>query len=313
MAISTIKISDTAEWAARMSFGRRSNIGNNLQPALTNANIIAQTILGPPFSWWWNSQELAFTCNPTAATSAITNVAITSNVLTLTTTNSWVKNNVLIVSGLTTSTFLNGQILVVLSATSSIITAAFVHPDVANADTGTLTAASTQDYTVSAPNFTHVEHASVQDISQTPAKWYELPVKDNLALDSIVGRPQFLNPHTEDGNGNVTFRVMPGPKLAYPVSIHVQLAPPLFTSMNQTWSPLPDFMSYVFNWGFLALQWIFADDPRAGFANSKFTAGLLARAEGLTEEQRNIFLNNWMALTGMQQQQSQQGTQARSV
>jgi hypothetical protein len=76
---------------------------------------------------------------------------------------------------------------------------------------------------------------------------------------------------------------------------------------------MPDFMQYIYSWGFLALIWMFADDNRFQIANQKFTAGLLARAEGLTEAERNIFLNNWSELTGSQQQKIQQGNQARGV
>jgi hypothetical protein len=60
-------------------------------------------------------------------------------------------------------------------------------------------------------------------------------------------------------------------------------------------------------------MWNFADDPRAQMANQKFLAGLLARAEGISEEDRNIFLNGWYNLTGLDQMKQQQGTQARGL
>jgi hypothetical protein len=141
----------------------------------------------------------------------------------------------------------------------------------------------------------------------------ELKVQNNLALDSIQARPLYVGPHVEDGEGNVTFRVMPAPSAAYPVAIHCQLTAPRITSINQTWAPIPDFMQYIYSWGFLALIWAFSDDARFGTANQKFTAGLLARAEGITEEERNIFLSNWNELTGNQTQKIQQGNTARGV
>jgi hypothetical protein len=314
MALSTVTIQDSINFVKWLNFGRNPVIGNSLEPALTSANMVMQTILGPPFSWWWNNQEVAFTCSSTAVTSAITNVALTSNIVTLTTANAWKVGDLLMPSALVTATFLNGQILAVVTASATQITAAFVHANYGSAaDTGTLTNTTTQDYTVAAPEFSHIEHASVLDITQTPSKWYELKVEDTLSLDTIKARPGFINPHVEDSDGNITFRVMPSPNANYPVSLHLQTAAPLITSMNQTWSPLPDYMQYVYNWGFLTLMWFYADDSRAGFANSKFTAGLLARAEGLTEQERNIFLNNWNNLTGAEQMKIQQGTQARSV
>jgi hypothetical protein len=180
-------------------------------------------------------------------------------------------------------------------------------------DTGTLTNGTTQDYTIAAPAFSHIEHASVLDVTRTPPNWVELKVQNDLALDSRDARPTFVGPQAEDANGDVTFRVMPSPNAVYPVSVHVQLAAPRITSINQTWAPMPDFMQYIYSWGFLALIWAFADDARFQIANSKFTAGLLARAEGLTEEEKNIFLNNWNAVLGMGPQKSAQGMQARGV
>lgn len=312
MALSTIKISDTMEWTKRLTFGRNSGLGNALEPALSNANIVLQTILGPPFSWWWNNEDLVFTCSPTLATAAITNIAITSNVLTITAANTFSVGQEIIPSAINVATFLNGKILQVLTANATTITANFVHIDyVSAANTGTLTAATTQDYTVASPEFSHIDYASVQDISKTPAKWMPLNVRNTLSLGTETGRPADINPQSQDTAGNMTFRMLPAPDKAYPVLINIMKVAPQKTSLNDTWAPLPDFMQYIFSYGFLALTYMFTDDSRVGFANAKFTAGLLARADGLTEEERNIFLANWDALTG--QAAHQQGMQARAT
>jgi len=314
MALSTVTIAQTIEWAKKFSFSRNPAIGNNLEPALTSANMVMQTILGPPFTFWWNNEELAFTCSTTPATAAITNVVVAAGIATITCVNTFSQGALLIPSNVVTATWLNGQMLVVLTASGTQITAQVNQTTYAtHADTGTLTSATTQDYTIPASTFSHIEHASVLDITKTPAKWVELKVQNELALDSIIARPTFVGPHVEDGNGNVTFRVMPAPSANFPVSVHVQLAAPQITGINSTWSPMPDFMQYIYSWGFLALIWAFADDPRFQIANQKFTAGLLARAEGLTEEERDIFLNNWNATTGMGPAKGQQGNQARGV
>lgn len=317
MALSTVTIQDTMNWAKRMSFNRLSAIGNSLEPALTSAQIVMATILGPPFSYWWNNKELTFTCNTVpVVSSAITNVAVTASEVTLTVANTFHAGDLVLVSGLVTATWLNGQLLTLDTANATTVTAP-VNNKVTYASTpdtvGVLTATTTQDYAIAAPLFSHIEHASVLDVTKTPSKWWELAVKDNLSLDSIPARPSFISPHTEDGNGNITFRVMPAPSANYPVAVHVQLAPPIITSVNQTWAPLPDYMRYIYSWGFLALIWAFSDDARFAMANQKFTSGLLARAEGITEQERNIFLNNWSSLTGQQNMQTQQGIQARVV
>lgn len=314
MALSTVTINDTMEWAKRLTFNRQLAIGNSLEPALTSANMVMQTILGPPFTWWWNNQELAFTTSATANTAPVTNVSVTAGIATITTANTFGVGNLIIPTGVGIATFLNGQLLIVLTASGSQITAAVTTTTYAShADTGTLTNATNQDYTIAAPMFSHIEHASVLDIMKTPNNWIELKVQNDLALDSRNARPTFVGPHVEDGNGNVTFRVMPSPNAAYPVSVHVQLAAPLITSVNQTWSPMPDFMKYIYSWGFMALVWAFADDARFQIANSKFTAGLLARAEGISEEERNIFMNNWTLMTEQASGKTQQGNQARQT
>jgi hypothetical protein len=320
-AISTVKITDSMEFCKRLSFNRNFGLGNSLEPALTAANMTMQMILNPPFMWWWNSQEISFTCSTVLPTSAVTNVSLSGNIVTLLTNNSWAVNDQVLVSGLTGAAFLNGAVLTILpGATTTQVTAFFKfatsYPP--TADAGTLTKVTTQDYTVNVPNFSHIEHASVYDTftnspttGTTGKKWWELDVEDNLSLDSTLGRPQFINPHFEDTNGNVTFRMMPAPSQNYPVSVHCQLAPPQITSLNQTWSPLPDFMQHIYTWGFMHFFWLFADDPRAAYAGQKFTAGLLGRAEGLSEEDRNIFLNNFHMLTTSQQTKFQQGSQGR--
>ena len=316
MALSTVKIADTIEWAKRLSFNRNPVIGNSLEPALSSANMVLQTILGPPFSWWWNNEELIFTCNPTLQVGAITNIAIVAGVITVTLTSGtpFPAGGSVVLSAVNIATQVNGLAFVVLTSDATHFTANTTLPDYASAaNTGTVTATSTQDYSIPAAEFSHIEHATIFDVNVTPPKWMEIEVKNNLSLDSVQDRPRFLNPHTEDGNGNMTFRVMPAPDKAYPVSIHVQKAASLITSINQTWAPIPDYMQYVYNWGFLALMYWFSDDPRAGAANQKFLAGLLGRAEGLAEEDRNTFLNNWHNLTGMEQQKTQQGIQARGV
>jgi hypothetical protein len=312
MALTTKTIQDTINWAKRFSFERNPVIGNSLEPALTSANMVLQTILAPPLDWWWNNLEIGFTCNPTAAVATSTVVSISGGVVTVTAPNIFSIGSPVLPSGLATLTALNGQLLIVLTASASQFTASV--PLLANGtDTaGTFTGLSTQDYTVAVPNFSHIEHASVLDIGATPNKWWELTVKNNLSLESSKNRPQFIGPHVEDANGNVTFRMASAPDKAYPVSLHIQLAAPQITSINQTWAPLPDFMEYIYEWGFMALMWQFADDPRSADANNKFKAGILARAEGLTEEERNIFLNNWEALY-MNPQTKQMGTQARGM
>lgn len=316
MALSNRTIQDSINWAKRFTFNRNPVIGNSLEPALTSASLVLQTILGPPFEWWWNNQELVFTCNPTpnAATSTVIN--ITGGVLTVTAANTFAVGDLVLPSAIAGgSVALNGILIEIDTASSTQFTATVQLPNSSDT-TGTFTSITTQDYTIPGLNFSHIEHASVLDLDAAgvPIKWMELTIKNNLSLESSQNRPEFIGAHRQTGNGNVTFRVFSAPDKKYPVAIHAQLAAPAVTSINQTWAPIPDYLQYIYDYGFLALMLQFSDDPgRAAYYNNQFKAALLGRQEGLSEEQKNIFLNNWETLQNGYALKQQQGIQARAT
>jgi hypothetical protein len=161
-----------------------------------------------------------------------------------------------------------------------------------------------------------VENASVLDVTVTPSKWFQISNMTDLARDSSQARPRFISVQADDGNGNVTFRLTPVPNAAYPVMVTLQQKPMLFSSVNQTWAPIPDEYQRIYTWGFLALMWSFADDPRFQMANQKFVAQLLSTAEGLDETKKNIFRQEWEAITGQPAENAakmQQGGAARGM
>jgi hypothetical protein len=233
---STITLVQSMEFCKKFVFNRQLSLGDFKEPLLTSANIIYQTILGPPFAWRWNRQIVTF--------------------------------NTIV-----------GQ----------------------------------QDYVVPS-NFGWIENASVQDTSASPNKWFEMEPKIDLALNTNQSRPLNVAAQFDDLAGNITFRLMPNPDRVYPISITVQQKAALFSSLNATWSPIPDEYSHIYQTGLLALMFMFADDPRFGTMNQKFVAHLLGAAQGLSDTERNIFLNNWMAVTGqpvLNQMNMQQGSSVR--
>jgi len=67
----------------------------------------------------------------------ITNIALTTNVVTITATNNLAAGDVVTLSGITTATFLNGAKLTVITPTATTFTAAFTHANYTSAgDTG---------------------------------------------------------------------------------------------------------------------------------------------------------------------------------
>lgn len=207
-------------------------------PALHFANLIAQTILAPPFKWRWNRGTVSFNT-------------------------------------------ING----------------------------------TQDYSQSVASFGFIENASVQDVNNGNA-WKQLTPRLDLALESSTSCPKYVSAQTDDNAGNIGFRLMPVPGAIYPVTIQYQKQAVLFTSLTQTWAPLPDFLFYIYSMGFLALSLVYKSDSMFPWASQQFATRLLAQAEGLSETETNIFLQTWtgitnsVALTALKQTQ---GNQARLI
>jgi hypothetical protein len=287
---SSIKLVQTMAWARRFVFQRRLNFGNFNEPAISSANTILQTILGPPFSWPWNRAVTGFICTPGVQDYTIFNWQATTAIT-------------------------KGYVLVDSNGNSQSVTTGGTTGSSAptwNVTTG----GTTTDGSVTWTNLGHIglsqgsqtysfgwiETASVNVplVNSNGTIWKEIETKNCLGVDSVAARPHDIAPQFIDANGNITFRLMPSPDQAYQVSIAVQQRPALFTGVNQTWGNIPDSYSHLYNWGFLSLMFMFADDQRFQFANQKFIAHILSTNQGLSETERNIWLNNWQAVTGQQ-------------
>jgi hypothetical protein len=212
-----------------------------MEPALSNANIILQTILAPPFIWRWNRFSLNFACDTTQSIP--------------------------------------------------------------------------QDYLINVADFGFIESAAVFSLETPALDIKELQVKRHLERTAETGRPTYISPETDDGT-NILFRLQCSPDKDYPVTVTYQKKPILFTSLGSVWAPVPDEMAYVFNNGFLALSMLHVRDERFGSVNQKFLGALLSTAQGLTEMERNLFLGNWLMITGQLQAGQyniKQGNAARGV
>lgn len=175
------------------------------------------------------------------------------------------------------------------------------------------TVQATQDYVQQATDLGFLEKTSVKDSSNNV---FEIETKISLGTDSQQGRPHSIAPQLDDNAGNITFRFMPVPDGVYTPTIIYQKKPTLFANLTDPWTPIPDEYAYIYNWGFLTMMQLYADDYRFQLSNQKFVAHLLAASEGLSEMEKNLFLGNWLTITDQQttsQLRIQQGHQARSV
>jgi hypothetical protein len=172
------------------------------------------------------------------------------------------------------------------------------------------TTGGNQDTKVAVSNFGFIESASATSGNTTFAF---KEVKQELTIGTEPARPQSIAAQFDDNAGNITFRCLPVPDKAYVVTVTYQQAPPaLFSALSTTWTPIPDKYSYIYNYGFLALTMAYDDDPRFPLFNQKFVAHLLGTQQGLTETERNLFIDTWNliarqeALMGIKTQQGRQ-------
>lgn len=127
------------QYADRMLYGLcQSKIQNLLNMSFDGGYqpTYSSTLLPMPAGW--NA-----TGNGNQGIYTITAFSITSNVVTITAANSLLPGLLVLINGLTTGTYLNGQTLQVLTANSTSFTAAFTHANVSlTSDSGTVNTAT---------------------------------------------------------------------------------------------------------------------------------------------------------------------------
>lgn len=170
-----------------------------------------------------------------------------------------------------------------------------------------------QDYLFTLTDFGFVEKVWLTDPSD--GKVTEITnIANGLAAESAVKRPSSAAMNVQDADGDVTLRLNSLPDAPYIIDGFYQRAPILMSSLANLWSPIPDHLSYIYDWGFLGFVSLLTKDARAPIFLGKFASHLLGAQDGLTAMQRSIFLGNFLEVigqTGREQIGIQQGAQAR--
>jgi hypothetical protein len=175
------------------------------------------------------------------------------------------------------------------------------------------TVAGTQDYTKVLTNFGWLESASTNDNLGSAGSIVAMQNRLNESEDGSQSRPRYISARLDDDTGDITFRLLPTPDTVYTVSVTYQKAAPSFANLSDTWSPLPDFMSNLYNYGFRAFAYEYFDDPRFSFTFQMFLRQLVSASEGLSETQRSIYLADFLSnareqqAVGVRTQLAQQG------
>lgn len=305
---STIKIQDTLNWANQFCGNilvGAANTNNPNQPALSIAQIVQETMLQPPLVWRWNRAVTGFVC-----TAGVQDYTV----------GSWLAGTAEPLNFLVVDSNGNSQQVTTPGTTGSSLPAWNTTKGQTTTDNGVtwMNLGPVGGSPNTSYNFFWTENASVLDIGPAAPKWVQISSKIDLSLDSAQSRPQNISAQ-RDGNVTpsiITWRMMPVPDKAYPVSITVQQKPLVYISLNQQWN-IPDELATTFQTGFLAWAKFFQGDT-AGYQimHQQFIARILAACTGLDATQKNIFLSanqTFGSAQATQMMSLQQGLQGRAT
>lgn len=172
-----------------------------------------------------------------------------------------------------------------------------------------------QDYPQAVANFGWLESGTTNDNSGNTGSIVAMQVRMNEAEDGSQSRPRYVSARLDDDIGNITFRLLPTPDAVYKVVITYQKAAPTFVNLSDTWSPLPDYISNIYNYLFRAFAYEYFDDPRFAFTFQMGLKQLVSANDGLDSTQKNIYLQDFLSNAREQQSvgiRTQIGQQARA-
>jgi hypothetical protein len=148
------------------------------------------------------------------------------------------------------------------------------------------------DYPITLVNLGFIEDQWIVDSTGTI---YPLAGAISLVPDQSQTRPTQIAPQNDNNAGQITFRIAQAPDAIYTVNGVYQKKAPLLGSYASPWAPVPDEFSYIFNLGFLCFTSLLVNDSRFPIFEKWFVGALLGAQDGLSEQEKNIFLGNWIA------------------
>lgn len=178
------------------------------------------------------------------------------------------------------------------------------------------TTAGVQDYSITtATDFGYAEQAAANDGTTS----WQIPNILNtqaISISTTKARPMTLAIQTQVPGVSFSVRLAAVPDAVYTVELIYQKSAVQFSNLTDLWAPIPDGYDFIFNNLFLGEILADADDPRSQVYRQRGIASLLARAEGLTNEDRAVFMAQYMQLgaaMSLPASRSQQAIQARAV
>lgn len=186
-----------------------------------------------------------------------------------------------------------------------------------------VTVAGTQDYTVGLTDFSFLEGVSLTDSTGAVFIVNDIYNTRSLGVGDATknkqGRPNSASIHIVTYGTSIVLRFMGVPNDVYKATLTYQKLIPQMTTLTGatgTWS-IPDQYLDIYNNLFLADAMANVDDMKATQYRMRGVAALLAKAEGLNDMQRNLFLEQYWMRQGRPelagQMKTQQYIQARAT
>jgi hypothetical protein len=155
-----------------------------------------------------------------------------------------------------------------------------------------VTIVGTNDYVVTLNDLGFMEDQWLVDSSGNTT---QLDGFISLAKESSQGRPNQIAAQNDNNAGSITFRLKNAPDQIYTANGVYQKKAPLLTSPASPFAPVPDEFGFCFLNGYLAYMSLLVNDSRFPIFDKWFVSALLGLQDGMSEQEKNIFLGNWMA------------------
>ena len=302
--------------------------GTNLEPAISIANMVRNSIINPPLTWPWNRNEyLINTPNSPASLTInqqdyifnITDFAYLETISLLSTDgndgfqiNDIYNTNTLAVASPTQVAQPNSASVKFYTPNTSVAIRFLSIPD--QNYTGVIT------YQKLATPFQGFAFQAVEVISGVAFYLFSV-AQPSAASNGLAGQTVQVNGFdigANNGSFVCTASTSTMLTLTNPAAVtDVVSTPGPASGVIGTWSPIPDSYVDVYNNLFLAEALAIAGDEREQLYRQRGVAALLSKSEGLSEMQKNYFMMQWIARGTSQQMAAQmrvqQGSSARGV
>jgi len=289
----SLNLQNTLNWTAPYIQYSPLTAGLGLEPAVSIASMIRNSILNPPLTWYFNRAETTFTTvvGQQDYTEAIPDLAFMEKAaLTDDQGNTVEIDDVYNNAALSISAFQQRPTAVSVES-SSIIAGAlnFKFRFLGVPDKIYLV---TIVYQKMANQFGPFFISSAANASAGNTTYTGTFDANSFPAGSIAIVTGFVAHTVNNGSFAVVSATSTSLVLANAAGVAETI--PAYVS-NFSWDPIPDQYSDIYNNLFLSEALAMVDDPRAQTYRQRGVAAFLSKASGLTEMQKNAFAQQWIA------------------